>query len=122
MQALSLRVEGRAVHPISWEKKPEPLSRRPHRVRGRRWARELARAVEDLCNDNPMWGKRKIAVLLRREGLKVSISTVGCILAHLVKRSAIVPVPLLRRKPAAKAYALLPRSATPAACQRSARL
>jgi putative transposase len=54
-------------------------------MRGRPWASELARTVEDLCNDNPMWGKRKIAVLLRREGLKVSISTVGRILAHLVK-------------------------------------
>lgn len=85
-----------------WEKKHEPLSRRPHRPRERQWTSELARAVEDLRNDNPMWGKRKIAVLLRREGLNVSISTVGRILAYLVKRAAIVPVPLLRRKPAAK--------------------
>ena len=106
MQALSLRVEGRAVHPISWEKKPEPLSRRPHRVRGRRWASELARAVEDLRNDNPMWGKRKIAVLLRREGFLVSLSTIGRILAHLVKHGAIVPVPLQRRRPTAKRICL----------------
>jgi len=85
-----------------WEKKPEPESRRPHRPRGRRWTNELARAVEDLRNDNPMWGKRKIAVLLRREGFAVSISTVGRILAHLVKRGTVIPVPILRRKPAAK--------------------
>ncbi|MCI0600909.1 MAG: integrase core domain-containing protein [Beijerinckiaceae bacterium] len=59
--------------------------------------------VDDLRNDNPMWGKRKIAVLLRREGLKVSVSTAaGRILAHLVKRGALVPVPLLRRRPKAK--------------------
>ena len=85
-----------------WEKKPEPESRKPHRPRGKRWTAELARAVEDLGNDNPMWGKRKIAVLPRREGIKVSISAVGRVLAHLVKRGAIVPVPLLRRRPAAR--------------------
>ncbi|HET6376427.1 MAG TPA: hypothetical protein VFF88_10300, partial [Methylocella sp.] len=85
-----------------WEKKPGPLSRRPHRPRGRQWTSGLARAVEDLRRGNPMWGKRKIAVLLRREGFAVSVSTVGRILAHLVKRGAIVPVPLLRRRPAAK--------------------
>jgi putative transposase len=49
-----------------------------------------------------MWGKRKIAVLLRREGFAVPVSTVGRILAHLVKRGCVVPVPLLRRRPAAK--------------------
>ncbi len=85
-----------------WEKRFEPLSRRPHRPRGRQWTAELARAVEDLRNANPMWGKRKIAVLLRREGFVVSISTIGRILAHLVKRGAIVPVPVLRRRPMAK--------------------
>lgn len=85
-----------------WEEKPEPESRRPHHPRGRRWTSEMAHAVESLRNDNPMWGKRKIAVLLRREGLDVSISTVGRILAHLVERGAVVPVPILRRRPAAK--------------------
>ena len=89
-----------------WREKPEPESRRPHRPRGRRWTSELARAVEELRNDNPMWGKRKIAVLLRREGFAVSISTAGRILAHLVKRGAIVPVPILRRRPTAKRICL----------------
>ena len=85
-----------------WEKRPDPLSRRPHHPRGRRWTAELARAVEDLRNDNPMWGKRKIAVLLRREGVKVSLSTIGRILAHLVGRGAVLAAPVLRRRPAAK--------------------
>ena len=87
-----------------WEKKPEPLSRRPHRPRGRRWTSELARAVEDYRNDNPMWGKRKIAVLLGREGLALSVSTIGRILARLAARGAIEPVPLLRRKPASRRF------------------
>jgi transposase InsO family protein len=85
-----------------WEKKPEPLSRRPHRPRGTRWTSELARAVEDYRNDNPMWGKRKIAVLLRREGFSCSVSTIGRILAHLVERRAVVPVPILRRRPSGR--------------------
>jgi hypothetical protein len=84
-----------------WEK-PEPESRRPHHLRKRQWTLEMARAVEELRNDNPMWGKRKIAVLLRREGIEVSISTAGRILAHLVARSAIVAVPVLRRRPQAR--------------------
>jgi putative transposase len=88
-----------------WERRPEPLSRRPHRPRGRQWTHKLVRAVEDLRNDNPMWGKRKIAVL-SREGFIVSISTIGRILAHLVKRGAIVPVPLLRRRPQARRICL----------------
>lgn len=85
-----------------WENEPQPESRRPRRPRGRRWTSELAQAVEDLRNDKPMWGKRKIAMLLRREGFACPVSTAGRILAHLVKRGAVVPVPLLRRRPAAK--------------------
>jgi len=85
-----------------WEKEPQPKSRRPHRRRGRQWTSELAQAVEELRNDNPMWGKRKLAVLLRREGFSASTSTVGRILGHLVARGAVVPVPILRRQPAAR--------------------
>jgi putative transposase len=82
-----------------WEKDARPKSRRPHRVRGKSWSPALARAVEAARADNPMWGKRKIAVLMRREGFLASDSTVGRILAHLVARGAIVPVPVLRRRP-----------------------
>jgi transposase InsO family protein len=82
-----------------WEKRPERRSRRPHRVRPKTWSSALVRAVESLRRDNPMWGKRKLAVLLRRDGFAVSISTVGRILACLVKRGAITPAPILRRRP-----------------------
>jgi putative transposase len=37
-----------------------------------------------------------------REGFAVSISMVGRILAHFVKRGTVVPVPILRRRPAAR--------------------
>lgn len=87
-----------------WEKRPEPLSRRPLRVRQPRWSPALAEAVEELRLDNPMWGKRKIAVLLAREGFMTSVSTVGRILRRLVARGAVVPVPLLRRKPGGRRF------------------
>jgi hypothetical protein len=38
------------------------------------------RKIERLRADHPMWGKRKLAVLLRREGIDVSVSMVGRIL------------------------------------------
>jgi transposase InsO family protein len=87
-----------------WEKQPEPRSRRPHKLRRPRWDPALVEAVEQLRLDNPMWGKRKLAVLLRREGFAVSDSTVGRILARLVARGVVVPVPLLRRKPGGRRW------------------
>ncbi len=63
-----------------WEAAPEPRSRKPHRPRKPAWTPALVRAVEELRADNPMYGKRKLAVLLRREGTMVSTSTVGRIL------------------------------------------
>src|SRR5215470_14000502 len=83
-----------------WENDPQPKSRRPHKPRKPQWTRKLARAVEAARADNPMWGKRKIVVLMRREGLRTSTSTVGRILAALVARRAVIPVPILRRYPA----------------------
>ncbi len=85
-----------------WENNAEPRSRRPHRRRARQWPSQLVRAIEHLRGDNPMWGKSKIAILLKREGLTASVSKVGRILAHLVARGAVVPVPILRRNPAAR--------------------
>ena len=77
-------------------------SRRPHQVREPTWTPALAQAVEELRADNPMWGKRKLAALLRREGVTVSTSTVGRILRKLMDRGVVVPVPTLRRNPAAR--------------------
>ena len=83
-----------------WEKSPEPVSRRPKTPRRPQWPPALAQAVEALRADNPMWGKRKLAKLLQREGRPTSVSTVGRILRQLVARGAVTPVPILRRRPA----------------------
>jgi len=82
-----------------WEKAPEPKSRRPKGLRRPKWPPALVEPVEALRADNPMWGKRKIAKLLEREGLATSVSTVGRILGRLVARGAVIPVPILRRRP-----------------------
>jgi putative transposase len=85
-----------------WKKEAEPKSRRPKQVRGPTWTSALVQAVETIRLDNPMWGKRKIAALLRLEGVAVSTSTAGRILRALMNRGAVVPVPTLRRNPAAR--------------------
>lgn len=87
-----------------WARRPEPLSRRPRRLRRPQWSPALARAVEELRGDNPMWGKRKLAWLIRREGVAVSTSTVGRILESLMRRGLVVPVPTLRRKPGGRRF------------------
>ena len=92
-----------------WAKRPEPLSRRPRNVRRPQWSPMLAQAVEELRADNPMWGKRKLVWLLRREGFAVSVSTVGRILKSLMRRGLVMPVPTLRRKPGGRRFRLIGR-------------
>jgi len=87
-----------------WRQNPEPKSRRPRRLRQPSWPPGLVEAVEQLRLDNPMWGKRKLAVLLSREGFAASASTVGRILKKLVARGAVIPVPTLRRKPGGRRF------------------
>lgn len=87
-----------------WTKRLEPKSRRPHRVRQKTWTPELVRAVERLRLDFPMWGRAKIGPLVRAEGFTASDSTVGRIIAHLVERGVVEPVPTLRRRPHARRW------------------
>jgi len=52
--------------------------------------------------DNLLWSQRKITVVLKREGLLCSVSTVGRSLAKLFQCGAVVAAPILRRKPTAR--------------------
>ena len=81
-----------------WQQRVEPRSRRPKRVRGKTWTSALMRAVERLRLDYPMWGRAKLGPLLRQQGFAVSDTTVGRIIAHLVKRGVVEPAPSLRKK------------------------
>jgi len=87
-----------------WEKSAELRSRRPRRVRQPKWPPALVEAVKAARADNPMWGKRKIAALLKREGQAVSVSKVGRILRRLMARGVVVPVPILRRRPGGRRF------------------
>jgi putative transposase len=89
-----------------WAKAREPKSRRPHCLRQKTWTPALMRAVERIRLDNPMWGKEKITVLLAREGIAASVSTVGRILKSLMERGVVTPVPTLRRRPGGRRFRL----------------
>ncbi len=73
----------------------EDRSSRPRRVRQRSWTRDEVLAVKRLRERYPRWGKAKLAVLLAAEGLLLSISKVGRILAYL-KESRQLLEPLRR--------------------------
>lgn len=81
-----------------WQKQRTPKSTRPHTARKSKRDPQLVLAVEKLRKQYPMWGKDTLAPLLRRQGFQASVSTIGRILASLVERGAIVPVPNLRRR------------------------
>jgi putative transposase len=87
-----------------WGARLEPKSRRPHHVKQKTWSSGLVQAVERLRLDFPMWGRAKIGPLVRAEGFAVSDSTVGRIIAHLVARSVVEPVPTLKRRPHARRW------------------
>lgn len=77
----------------------EDGSHRPHNVRKATWSAELEQRVLALREQYPRWGKDKLVVLLRREGLEVSTSMVGRILTHLKDTSQLVePLPERRRR------------------------
>ncbi|MGH7152822.1 MAG: integrase core domain-containing protein, partial [Acetobacteraceae bacterium] len=90
-----------------WQQRIEPRSRRPHRRRTRRWGSDLIGEVEALRGQYPMWGKRKITVLLRRAGRRLSVSTTGRVLRQLMERGRVTPVPVLRRKPGRSRFRLI---------------
>ena len=95
---LSVAAAARAVgHSLAklyrWEKQPRSRSKRPRSPRRTTWTTELVQAVEHLRLEEPMWGKAKLVVKLREQGFKVSEATIGRIIAHLVARGAVEPVP-----------------------------
>lgn len=87
----------------------ESRSHRPRRVRQPQWSPALAAAVLRLREEYPRWGKDKLVVLLHREGIPCSTSTVGRILSHLKGRGLLrepLLLPLRRRhRPLARPYA-----------------
>jgi len=61
----------------------EALSHRPHQCRRPTWTPRLVEQVLSLRHQYPRWGKDKLAVLLREQGVVASTSMVGRILSYL---------------------------------------
>lgn len=68
----------------------EPLPCRPIHVRQPTWSPSLARRVLEMREENPRWGKEKLADLLHDEGYWVSVSMVGRILKHMKEKGMLV--------------------------------
>ena len=68
----------------------ESHSHRPCHVRKPTYSTELLNAVRKLREKYPRWGKEKLAVLLQRENIEVSVSMVGRILKHLKDRGILI--------------------------------
>ncbi len=80
----------------------EDRSSRPKRVRQRQWTPAQAEAVRTVRDIHPRWGKAKIAVLLARDGITLSASTVGRILTMLKARRLVVEPKRVRASPHAR--------------------
>ena len=73
-------------------------SRRPHNRRKPTCPPELERSVLALREQYPRWGKDKLVVLLRRQGITPSTSMVGRILKHLKDTGQLIELLPFRRK------------------------
>jgi len=75
----------------------EDRSSRPKKRRRPTWTSEQVAAVKALREQYPCWGKDKLAVLLRQQGVVLSVSMVGRILAYLRRTGQLVEPLRLRR-------------------------
>lgn len=73
-------------------------TRRPHRVRQPETPPAVVERIRALREQYPRWGKEKLAVLLRREGIQSSPSTIGRILSRLKARGAVLEPRRPRRR------------------------
>jgi transposase InsO family protein len=90
-----------------WAKRhdPQPLpflenrSSAPRRMRRPTWTADQAQAVRQARNAHPRWGKDKLAVVLEREGVQLSVSMIGRILSELTRRRGLVEPQSARLRP-----------------------
>ena len=68
----------------------EEISRRPHKVRTPQTPLEVVEGIQRLREQYPRWGKDKLVVLLKREGIEVSASTVGRVINRLKAKGVLV--------------------------------
>jgi putative transposase len=80
----------------------ENRSSAPRRMRRPTWTAEQAEAVRQAREAHPRWGKDKLAVVLRRDGLVLAVSMIGRILADLKRRGLLVEPISARLRPHAR--------------------
>ena len=81
-----------------WSRTPEPRSRKPLRNRQAKHAPGLVVAVEALRRENPMWGKKALGKVLRKQGWDVNDSKVGRIVSKLIASGRVQSVNDFKRK------------------------
>jgi transposase InsO family protein len=89
----------------------EESSRRPHRVRQSETPVPDIERIRVMRQTYPRWGKEKLAVLLRQEGIQISGSTVGRQMAKLRKRGLLVEPENVRQAKLARKRRRKPRYA-----------
>lgn len=80
----------------------ENRSSRPRQCRRPTWTAAQVAAVRQARERDPRWGKDKLTVVLRREGLTLSVSMVGRILHDLKRRRLLVEPAPTRLRPHAR--------------------
>lgn len=68
----------------------EEMSRRPHKVRTPQTPPEVVERILKLREQYPRWGKDKLTVLLRREAIEASASTVGRVINRLKAKGLLI--------------------------------
>ena len=89
----------------------EDTSRRPRHVRRPESPPEVIQRVQALRERYPRWGRDKLAVLLHREKIQISGSTVGRIMARLRARGLLVEPENVRQAKLARKRRQKPRYA-----------
>lgn len=89
----------------------EASSRRPHRVRQPQTPALVEERILVLRQKYPRWGKDKLVVLLEREGIRVSTSTVGRVMKRLKERGVLVEPMNIRQAREARRRRRKPRYA-----------
>jgi len=90
----------------------EEESHRPLHVRQAETPATVRERILELSQEYPRWGRDKLAVLLKREGIKISGSTVGREMAKLKARGLLLEPENVRRAKLARKRRRKPRYAT----------
>ena len=80
-----------------WQRRPEHLSTRPHRVRKGQSHEEARKWIKELRKRYPAWGRGKISQILRRKKIPISKATVGRLIRDMVNKGEIPPVSAFTR-------------------------